>query len=80
MASKDIRGIIKQCFKTKDGGKYYYNYTCSGKHNEGLKLAGHCIGRKSCFYCMTHKTKGNQSLIYSLYLQIGFQYFLTATA
>ena len=80
MASSDIRGIIKQCYKTKDSGKYYYNYICSGKHNEGLQIAGHCIGMDTCYYFLTHKNKGQKGLKYDLYLDIGFQYILTQIA
>ena len=77
MMSKDIRGIIKQSFKTNDSGKYYYNYTCRGKHNEGLQLALHCIGRDTCFYFLTHNTKRQKGIDYNLYLSIGLQYILT---
>lgn len=72
---KDIRGILKQCFKTKQSGKYAYKFNyCNGQKAAGLQEWGHCIGHDMCYY---YRQK-NSNFKYYDYIAAGWQHILTA--
>jgi len=73
---KDIRGILRQCFKKEANGKYKFNFNfCNGKYSDGLIQEGHCIGQENCYYYKQHKSKKPRSFNY---ISTGWQHILTA--
>lgn len=77
LKQSELRGILKQCFKTKlnDTG-YRYNYNCDGKYTELLQFEEACLGKEYCYYYQKNYTrKGHRTKIN--YITTSWQYVLT---
>jgi len=76
LKQSELRGILKQCFKTKPNGTYNYNYSCNGKYYEALQFEEVCLGKETCYYFRDNYNKKSYKLQID-YIATGWQHVLT---